>query len=135
MLFRATGESDFPVPIDSSADFGGRGLGARPMELILMGMAGCTALDVLSILGRMRIHPVRFSVEVEAQRADSLPKVFTSAILTYRFQLPEKQEGKTLRAISLSLTKYCGAVNTLKKAMPIQWRCEINGITSELKPV
>lgn len=135
MLLQATGESNFPVAMDSGPEFGGRNLGARPMELILMGMAGCTALDVLSILGKMRVHLTSFTVEVEAQRAADEPQVFTSSVLTYRFKMPEPAEDKILRAIDLSLEKYCSAVNTMKRAMPVRWRYEINGATSELKPV
>lgn len=135
MFLSATGESNFPIPIDAGPEFGGRDLGARPMELILMGMAGCTSLDVLSILGKMRVHLSGFSVEVEAGRATDEPKVFTSAVLTYRFQMPQPDADKVTRAITLSLDKYCGAVNTMKKAMPIQWCYDINGVTSELRPV
>jgi putative redox protein len=135
MLLQATGESNVPVAIDSSPEFGGRNLGARPMELILMGMAGCTALDVLSILGKMHVQLTSFTVEVEAERAAVDPKVFTSSVLTYRFQMAEVKEDKVLRAITLSLEKYCSAVNTLKIAMPVQWRLEINGVAGELKPV
>lgn len=135
MLLQATGESSFPVAIDSSPEFGGRNLGARPMELILMGMAGCTALDVLSILGKMRVQLTAFTVDVEAERAPTDPKVFTSSVLTYRFRMAEVNEEKILRAITLSLEKYCSAVNTLKTAMPVHWRLEINGVPGELKPV
>jgi len=135
MLLQATGESNFPVAIDSAPEFGGRNLGARPMELILMGMAGCTALDVLSILGKMRVHLSAFSVDVEAGRAGDEPKVFTSSVLTYRFQVDGPVEDKITRAITLSLEKYCSAINTMKKAMPVQWRYVINGTAGELKPV
>ena len=135
MLLQATGESNFPVAIDAAPEFGGRNLGARPMELILMGMAGCTSLDVLSVLAKMRVHLTSFSVEVEGERAPEHPKVFTSAILTYRFGMPEPAEDKVLRAINLSLDKYCGGINTLKKAMAVQWRYEINGAASKPRPV
>ena len=135
MLLQAAGESGFPVAIDAAPEFGGRNLGARPMELILMGMAGCTALDVLSILAKMRVDLEAFAVEVESERAGTDPKVFTSSVLTYRFTMPEPAADKVTRAITLSLEKYCSAVNTLKKAMPVTWRYEINGSLSEAKPV
>ena len=133
MLLQGTGASEFPVYIDASPEFGGRNLGARPMELILMGMAGCTALDVLSILGKMRVALSSFSVEVESDRATAHPKVFTSALLTYSFAVSGPAEEKITRAITLSLEKYCGAVNTLKMAMPIRWRYEINGNMSDTR--
>ncbi|MDN5347235.1 MAG: putative redox protein [Clostridia bacterium] len=136
MKFYATGDlSGHKVEIDADPEHGGEGLGARPSELILMGMAGCTALDVISMLQKMRLQLESFSVEVEGERATEQPRVFTRANIFYRFQGENLPAEKVARAVNLSLEKYCGMVNTLKKAMPLTYCLEINGNRSEVRPV
>src|SRR5512132_1303662 len=83
MIFAGMPESGFPVQLDSDSSFGGTRQGVRPMELIALGLAGCTAMDVLSILQKKRQQVTQFEVQVDAPRSTDYPKVFTSALITY----------------------------------------------------
>ncbi|OAT87079.1 OsmC family protein [Desulfotomaculum copahuensis] len=131
MKFVARGDSQHAVVMDTSFEHGGKDEGVRPMELLLMGMAGCTGLDVISILKKMRIKLNTFEISVDAVRAEEYPQVFTAATLIYRFSLDNPEPEKISRAIKLSHEKYCSAINTLKKSFPISYRYEINGTAGE----
>ncbi len=121
MAFSGTGDaSGFPVQMDSEA-----GKGARPMELIALGLAGCTAMDVISILQKKRQTITHFDVTVDAPRAEEHPKVFTSAVITYTVTGSNVEENALLRAIELSATRYCPAQSMLAQAFPIDLRYEI----------
>ena len=134
MRLQGVGASGQPVTMDAGTDHGGQNAGARPSEVLLMGMAGCTALDVLSILQKKRLELTSFAIDVEADRAPEHPKVFTAATLIYRLEGPDLPENQVKQAIELSLSKYCGMVNTMKKAMPISYCYEINGNRSAVAP-
>ena len=116
VTFLAESESGHTVVIDGPTSAGGRNIGVRPMELVLMGVGGCTSFDVISILRKARQDVTSCIAEVEAQRADEVPAVFTSIhfhfILTGR-KLKEKQ---VKRAIDLSADKYCSASIMLANA-------------------
>lgn len=117
----AKGDSGRIVSIDGAAAIGGKGEGARPMELLLMGLAGCSSIDVVSILKKQRIDPGPFRVEVEAEReADAVPSLFQKIHVRFIFG-PEgvNQEDKLKRAIDLSLEKYCSVAKTLEKTAEI----------------
>ena len=97
------------VVMDGAPEFGGRNLGARPMEMLLLGLGGCSAFDVVHILQRGR-HPVSDCVvDVEAQRAESDPKVFTRIHLHYRVSGDGLRDAAVKRAVDLSADKYCSA--------------------------
>jgi len=105
------GESDsgHAVVMDGPAEHGGRNLGLRPMEMLLLGMGGCSQFDVVHILRKGR-HEVRLcEVELEAQRADGEPKVFTRIHMHFRLAGPDLREKAVERAIRLSAEKYCSA--------------------------
>ena len=97
------------VVMDGPEEHGGRNLGVRPMEMLLLGMGGCTEFDVIHILKKSR-QDIRFcEVEIEAERADTEPKIFTRIHVHFRvggIGLTEKAVG---RAVSLSAEKYCSA--------------------------
>jgi putative redox protein len=101
--------SGHAVVMDGAPEFGGRDLGVRPMEMLLLGLGGCTQIDVLMILKKGR-HDVRsVEVEIEAERAEEHPKVFTKIHARFRIggrAIPEKA---VARAIELSAEKYCSA--------------------------
>jgi len=121
MVFVGAGDSSgFPVQMDS-----GSVNGARPMELIALGLAGCTAMDVISILQKKQQNITCFDVEVDAPRAKEHPKVFTSAAITYVVTGSNIEENALLRAIELSATRYCPAHSMLSQAFPIDLRYEI----------
>lgn len=101
--------SGHAVVMDGPPDFGGRNLGVRPMEMLLMGMGGCTQFDVLLILRRGR-HEVSFcEVELEAERAESAPKVFTRIHAHFKVGGKGLTEKVVARAVQMSAEKYCSA--------------------------
>jgi putative redox protein len=125
MSFIGTADSGFPIKIDSSESVGGNNAGARPMELIALGLAGCTAMDVISILRKKRQQVTQFDVRVDAPRSKEHPKVFTSAVITYIVAGNNIDEESVLRAIELSATKYCPAQFMFVQVFPIDLQYEI----------
>jgi len=125
MAFVGKSDSDFPVQIDADTTVGGEGNGARPMELIALGLAGCTAMDVISVLQKKKQNVTRFDVDVDAARAEEHPKVFTNAVITYIVTGSNVEENALLRAIELSATRYCPAQSMLGQVFPIDLRYEI----------
>jgi putative redox protein len=95
--------------MDGPPDFGGRNLGARPMELLLLGMGGCTQFDVLLILRKARQQVTDCVVELEAERAEEDPKVFTRIHAHFIVSGRDLEEKQVERAIRLSAEKYCSA--------------------------
>jgi putative redox protein len=125
MTFIGTPESGFPVQMDSDPSFGGTQSGVRPMEMIALGLAGCTAMDVISILRKKRQQVTQFEVRVEAPRSPEYPKVFTSARITYIVTGSNVEEAALLRSIELSATRYCPAQFMLAQAFPMELYYEI----------
>lgn len=125
MNFTGVANSGFAVQMDTDVNFGGSNNGVRPMEMIALGLAGCTAMDVVSILQKKRQKIIRFEVNVDAPRSQDYPKVFTSAILTFIVTGIEVDETALLRAMELSATKYCPVHAMLEQAVPIEMRYEI----------
>jgi putative redox protein len=125
MIFTGTSPSGFPVQLDSDANFGGSNAGIRPMEMIAFGLAGCAAMDVLSILQKKRQQVTQFEVRVDAPRSHEYPKVFTHAVITYVVAGRNVEETALLRAIELTVTKYCPAQIMLRQAFPMDLHYEI----------
>lgn len=111
--------SGHAVVLDGPPDSGGRNLGARPMEMVLLGLGGCTAFDVVTILKKARQAVRDCVVEIEAERADTVPKVFTAIHLRYIVRGENLAEKQVERAVRLSAEKYCSASIMLGKAVPI----------------
>ncbi|MDJ1159635.1 OsmC family protein [Chelatococcus sp. SYSU_G07232] len=109
MAFMAEAGSGHAVVLDGAPEYGGRNIGIRPMEMLLMGLGGCTAFDVVLILKRGRQPVTDCAVEVEAERAETDPKVFTRIHITYRVSGRGLARDKVERAIELSKEKYCSA--------------------------
>jgi putative redox protein len=101
--------SGHAVVMDGPPDFGGRNLGVRPMEMLLLGMGGCSEFDVVHILNKGRHEVSLCEVEVDAERADKDPKVFTKIHLHFRLAGPTLTEKVVERAIKLSAEKFCSA--------------------------
>jgi putative redox protein len=125
MNFTGVANSGFAIQMDTDASLGGSDKGARPMEMIALGLAGCTAMDVISILQKKRQKITNFEVNVDAPRSQDYPKVFTSAILTFIVTGSDVNEDAVLRAIALSATKYCPVHAMLEQAFPIEMHYEI----------
>ncbi|MCL7943172.1 OsmC family protein [Marinobacter sp. ATCH36] len=114
--FRATSGSGHAIQMDGPADHGGKDLGPRPMEMMLMGLGGCSSFDVMSILQKSRQHVTACHAELEAERADALPAVFTRIHLHFVVTGTGLKENLVKRAVSLSAEKYCSASIMLEKA-------------------
>lgn len=109
MMFVGETGSGHALVMDGAPDIGGRNLGPRPMEMLLLGLGGCTAIDVVLILKRGREAIVDCDVEIEAERATTDPKVFTQIKMHFIVTGKQLDANKVDRAIKLSAEKYCSA--------------------------
>ena len=125
MSFTGIADSGFPISLDTDESVGGNNSAARPMELIALGLAGCTAMDVISILHKKRQGVTSFEVKVDAARANEHPKVFTSAVIRYVVTGKNIDETALMRAIELSVVKYCPVQAMLANAFPMELQYEI----------
>jgi len=120
-------DSNHWVPMDTVEKFNGTNAATKPMELFLLGLGGCTSMDVLSILEKKRSPIKGFEMEMEAEQAETYPKVFTKIRLHYIFY-GDKEKIKTRdieRAIELSKDVYCSASNMLNKVADIKHTYEV----------
>lgn len=120
LTFSGTADSSFTVALGGDPSAGGEADGFRPMELIAIGLAGCTAMDVLSILKKKRQEVTGFEVKVHAERATEHPKVFTNIVIEYIVQGRQIDPAAVERAIALSETKYCPAQAMLAQVAPVR---------------
>ena len=118
LLLEAENDTGNTIVLDSAAAVGGKNRGPRPLQLLLMGLAGCTAMDVISILQKKREPLEDFQVIVSAEQADSHPRVYTKIHIEY-VATGAIDENSLQRAIALSETTYCSAQAMLKKAAEI----------------
>lgn len=130
MHFEGESQSKIRTQIDASVTAGGSGIGSSPMEMVLMAIAGCSGMDVVSILEKMRVNYQRFEINVRGDRANEHPRVFTDIEVCYQFWgegLEEEQVQKKIkRAIDLSMEKYCSVANMIDKVVNLTYRLEIN---------
>ena len=117
--FKGKSESGHEVILDGPEELGGKGLGMRPMEMMLIGMGGCTSFDVVTILKRSRQQITGCIAEIEAVRADAIPKVFTSIHINFLIKGIDLQKKAVERAVELSANKYCSASIMLGKSVKI----------------
>ena len=125
MSFTATADSGFEIPLGTYPEIGGDNDGFRPMELFAIGLAGCTGMDVISILKKKRQDVTGFEVSVNTERSQEHPKVFTSATVDYFVEGHNIDERAVLRAMELSAERYCPAQAMLGQIMPIYLRYKI----------
>ena len=119
MSFTGSADSGFDIPLGSHPDVGGDNDGFRPMELMAVSLAGCTAMDVISILKKKRQEVSDFQVKVETDRAVQHPKVFTSAVIEYHVAGKDISESAVSRAMELSADTYCPAQAMIGKIIPL----------------
>jgi putative redox protein len=119
MRFEGTASSGHTLMLDSAVEHGGEDAGFRPLELLLVGMAGCTAMDVISILSKKRLNVVSFEVNVRGERADEHPRIYTDIAVEYVVRGTDIPAEAVERAIALSEEKYCSAAAMLRKAAKI----------------
>ena len=114
--FKAESETGHSVQMDGPPDQGGENHGPRPMEMLLMGLGGCASFDVLSMLKKGRQQVTNCVTELEADRADAVPAVFTRIHLNFVVTGHDLKEAQVKRAVSLSAEKYCSASIMMEKA-------------------
>ncbi len=120
MRFEGTPDSGHVIVMDAGREQNGNDVGARPMELLLIGLGGCTGMDVVSILRKMRKNIVSFKLIVRAERSSEHPKVYTKIGLEYRIE-GDMEDGDVKRAIELSQDKFCSASAMLGKSAEITY--------------
>ena len=125
MSFVGESGSGHSVVMDGAPEAGGRDLGIRPLEMMLLGLGGCTAFDVVSILHKSRQQISDCEVEIEADRADTIPKVFTRIHLHFIVSGRALDASKVSKAVSLSADKYCSASRMLEKTATITHDFEV----------
>lgn len=123
--FVGESESGHAVVLDGSPENGGRNFGMRPMEMLLIGMGGCTSFDVVTILKKSRQSIVNCVAEISAERANEIPKVFTKIHVHFVVTGHDLNEAQVARAVKLSAEKYCSASIMLGKSVEITHGYEI----------
>lgn len=99
---------DHSIIIDTQVNDGGTNMGPRPKKLMLSSLAGCTGIDVVGILNKMRVEFSDFSMDIEADLSDESPKTYTDVKITYIIKVKEDDQEKVKKAVMLSKEKYCG---------------------------
>lgn len=125
LQFLAQSEEGQTVLLDQSPLKGGSGKGVEPMRLLLLALAGCTGMDVMSILKKKRVKPESFEILVEGQRAPSHPKKYTRITLNYRVRGRDIPQEVVERAVELSLGKYCPVTAMLKGSTEIEREIQV----------
>jgi len=125
IMFVGESGSGHAVVMDGSPDIGGQDLGIRPMEMLLLGLGGCTSIDVMMILKKSRQNVEDCVAEITAERADSEPKVFTKIHVHFVVTGQNLKEKHVQRAIELSAEKYCSASIMLGKSAEVSHDYEI----------
>jgi len=125
MSFDGSSDSGFTVPLGTTPEVGGDDDGFRPLELLAVGLAGCTAMDVVSILSKKRQDLTSFEVRVHADRQDEHPKVFTHLTIEYVLSGNDLSREAVERAVQLSAEKYCPAQAMFAKIVPIDLKITI----------
>lgn len=128
MAFAGVTPSGHEFIMDAAPEVGGENSGPRPTELLLEAVAGCTGIDIISILQKMRLEPTAFQIDVKGDRAEDHPKRFTTINIHYALD-GELPEDKVVRAIQLSKDKYCSVSHSLNAEITVSY--SINGVTGE----
>lgn len=126
VAFEATTESGHRILMDGSPEIGGENRGARPMEMVLVGLGGCTSIDVITMLAKSQKGLVKdCQVEITAERAETIPKVFSKIHVHFKVFGTGLNEKKVARAVSLSAEKYCSVSKMLEASVEITHDFEI----------
>ncbi len=112
------------VIMDAGTEDGGSDSGASPKKLMLASLAGCTGMDIVSILNKMKVAFSDFSVKTEAELTDEHPKIYNKVRIIYSIKIPEENKDKMEKAVKLSMDKYCGVSAMFSAFAKVDW--EIN---------
>ncbi len=125
MMFLGEAGSGHTVVMDGPPDHGGRNMGVRPMEMLLLGVGGCSSFDVVQILQKGRNNLISCKVDISAERVDAIPSVFSKIHLHFVVSGHELKASAVERAVKLSAEKYCSASIMLSKAVEITHDFEV----------
>lgn len=125
LRFIATANSGHAVVMDSAPEFGGSNTGSTPMELLLMGLGGCSGMDVVSILKKKQQDVSSFHINIKGDKAEDYPKRFTQIDVEFVIKGKNLSEEAVKKAIELSMTKYCSVKATLEGSAKITWSWKI----------
>lgn len=115
------------IIIDADDSVGGKDQGPRPKPLVLVALGGCTGMDVVSILRKMRVKDYKLAIEVNGEMTTEHPKYYKSIVVNYNFKGKNLPEEKIKKAVNLSETRYCGVTAMLSEAAEIKNNIFING--------
>ena len=126
--FEAKDAKGHTVKIDTSPETGGQDFGIRPMQLLLMGLGGCSGIDIISILKKQRITVENFSMTITGKREkDKVPSLWETVHVIFEFT-GDIDADKATRACALSIDKYCSVAETLRRSgTKLTWRVKVNG--------
>ena len=122
-------ESNAPgglLPLDGAEESGGQGKGLRPKALMLSAIAGCTGIDVVMVLNKMRVPYQTFHVEVNGELTDEHPKMYHAVHIIYHFKAENPDMEKFTKAVTLSFEKYCGVIAMFKKFATVTMEIKMN---------
>jgi putative redox protein len=132
ILVKWTGEMSFEaevddhrIALDAKPEVGGRNQGPRPKPLMMVALAGCTGMDVVSLLKKMRVDLEDLNVKVEGELTEEHPRQFTSMHIIYEFRGENLDMDKLKKAIDMSQDKYCGVSATLRKVLNLTYEIKI----------
>lgn len=125
MAFKGTTESGHDVLMDAAPEVGGENKGARPMEMVLLGLGGCTSIDVMMMLQKSQQDVTDCEVEIASERSDSIPKVFTKIHVHFKVSGHGLNPKKVERAVNLSAEKYCSVSKMLEHSVEMSHDFEI----------
>jgi len=120
------GVSGHPIPMDADSEWGGQDKGARPKQLLLAAISGCSGMDIVSILNKMQLPPYKFVMDAEAESTSEHPIVYHTIKVNFIFEGDDLPKDKIIKAVKLSTEKYCGVIAMLKKASNIIIKITIN---------
>lgn len=128
LTFEGTTESGHAIIMDASPEVGGQNKGARPMEMVLLGLGGCTSIDVIMMLQKAKQAVEDCQVEITAERSDTIPKVFTKIHVHFKVTGHDLNPKKVERAVNLSAEKYCSVSKMLEATVEMSHGFEMNDV-------
>tara|TARA_R110002126_G_scaffold181187_4_gene330003 strand:- start:5302 stop:5736 length:435 start_codon:yes stop_codon:yes gene_type:complete len=128
MKFESDNPSGLNLVMDAGEDSGGQGEGYRPKALMLASLAGCSGLDVVSLLKKMQAEVVDFKIEVTAELTDEHPKYYKNVKVDYHFTDAELQPKKIQKAVNLSVTKYCGVMEMFRQFADVKTEIHLHNL-------
>ena len=120
MKFESTNSSEHNLLLEASEENGGTGDGYRPKALMLSGLAGCSGLDVASLIKKMKLEVENFKIEIEANLTEVHPKYYDKVAMNFHFQGHNLDEKKLQKAVNLSIEKYCGVMEMFRQFAEVQ---------------